>query len=341
METIKCFFTDIEAERIPERRGNVLSYQLKMNQGNIILSFNEYSERWVDDSVDLDKMPDIDGVSGYKLIPKAIKDIKYIVRSLILNGLWNTKYYDALTKDILLKLLNHYDYPKTPEEKFNYLFNYLFELQKYDGDKIYLEDLYNSEWQKLYLKNDDEFAYYLNALSRKGLIDLNTELGDGSYLNCCINYDGILYKIELDKSGKNSNNCFVAMSFDDEDIKEIYLDCLFPLINDELKFNPILIKDEHFESDKTINDAMIASIKKSRFIIADFTKQKRNVYFEAGYAAGLGLKVIYTCKEEHFKDKDDINKQSAFDTNHFPHIIWKDKDDLRKQLKDKIEAYIY
>jgi nucleoside 2-deoxyribosyltransferase len=131
------------------------------------------------------------------------------------------------------------------------------------------------------------------------------------------------------------------MSFDEEDLKEIYERCIYSLLKDELGFNPIVIKDEHFESEKTINDAMVASIKKSKFVIADFTKQKRNVYFEAGYAAGLGLKVIYTCNEEYFRDKIDINKQSAFDTNHFPHIIWKDKEDLKKQLKDKIEAYIY
>lgn len=31
---------------------------------------------------------------------------------------------------------------------------------------------------------------------------------------------------------------------------------------------------------------------------------------------------------------------SAFDTNHFPHIIWESMDDFKQQLRDKIEAKI-
>ena len=79
-------------------------------------------------------------------------------------------------------------------------------------------------------------------------------------------------------------------------------------------FIPILIDEVHADADKTINDEIIASIKKSKFCISDFTEQKDGVYFEAGFALGRGLKVIYTCQKADFKD-------SHFDTNHFPHII--------------------
>jgi hypothetical protein len=57
------------------------------------------------------------------------------------------------------------------------------------------------------------------------------------------------------------------------------------------------------------------------------------VYFEAGYALGRGLKVIYTCREDQIDE-------AHFDTRNYPHILWKDADELKKKLIDKIEVFI-
>jgi len=95
----------------------------------------------------------------------------------------------------------------------------------------------------------------------------------------------------------------------------------------------ILIDEVHFDSESTINDAIIAQIKQAKFCISDFTQQKDGVYFEAGYALGRGLPVIYSCH------KDDFEK-SHFDTKHFPHIIYNNTEDLKRMLVDKINAWI-
>ena len=100
-------------------------------------------------------------------------------------------------------------------------------------------------------------------------------------------------------------------------------------------FVPLIIRDENLPSDVTINDGIIAGIKKSSFIIADFTQNKSGVYFEAGYALGRGLKVIYTCKNEH-----EETSKLHFDTNHYQHILWDDIEDLKNKLINKIEAFI-
>jgi hypothetical protein len=55
------------------------------------------------------------------------------------------------------------------------------------------------------------------------------------------------------------------------------------------------------EHNEDICDNIIAEIRKSKFLIADFTGQRGGVYFEAGFAYGLGLPVIWTCQEEWFK----------------------------------------
>ena len=121
------------------------------------------------------------------------------------------------------------------------------------------------------------------------------------------------------------------MSFDKDDLP-IFKEAIEPAC---AKFGFIArkIDDEHYDPDKTINDALIALMKKAKFCIADFGKQKHGVYFEAGYCLGKGKKIIYTCNKEDFKT-------SHFDTNHFPHIVYETLDELKDGLIKKIEAWI-
>jgi nucleoside 2-deoxyribosyltransferase len=67
--------------------------------------------------------------------------------------------------------------------------------------------------------------------------------------------------------------------------------------------------------------------------VADFTGQRHGVYFEAGFAQGLGLPVIWTCREDHVKNLH-------FDTRQQNHITWEQSDDLREKLKNRIWAVI-
>ena len=87
---------------------------------------------------------------------------------------------------------------------------------------------------------------------------------------------------------------------------------------------------EHSES---IIDRIIAEIKEARFVIADFTGQRGGVYFEAGFARGLGLNVIWTCKDDHFNDLH-------FDVKGFNVIEWKAPADLRERLNARIRAVV-
>jgi len=46
-----------------------------------------------------------------------------------------------------------------------------------------------------------------------------------------------------------------------------------------------------------------AAIRTARFVIADLTHDNNGAYFEAGFAEGLGLPVIYTCEAGKFDAK--------------------------------------
>ena len=136
---------------------------------------------------------------------------------------------------------------------------------------------------------------------------------------------------ELRKVTPASTQAFVAMWFDDE-LKPAYRDGFKRAIKDA-GYDPIRIDERHF-SDK-IDDRIISEIRKSRFVVADFSHgddgARGSVYFEAGFAKGLGLEVIFTCRDPN-------PGELHFDTRQYPHIMWKDSADLRTKLAERITA---
>ena len=86
-----------------------------------------------------------------------------------------------------------------------------------------------------------------------------------------------------------------------------------------------------------IDDEIIAEIRRSRFLVADFSHgdggARGGVYYEAGFAHGLDLPVIFTCRE-------DSVETLHFDTEHYNHIVWANPEELREKLKNRILAVI-
>lgn len=89
------------------------------------------------------------------------------------------------------------------------------------------------------------------------------------------------------------------------------------------------------EHNNKIDDEIVAGIRRSRFLVADFTGHRGGVYFEAGLAAGIGLPVIWLCR------KDELEK-THFDTRQYNFIVWEaDKlPELSVTLQNRIEATI-
>src|SRR5262249_1382556 len=72
-------------------------------------------------------------------------------------------------------------------------------------------------------------------------------------------------------------------------------------------------------------------IRRSAFLVADFTEHRQNVYFETGFAIGLARQVVWTCRKDQIKDLH-------FDIRQYNCIDWKDAADLAKRLQVRIEA---
>ena len=136
-------------------------------------------------------------------------------------------------------------------------------------------------------------------------------------------------QIEQQECNVDSAQAFVAMWFN-KSMADAYREGIEPAIRDA-GYNPLRIdQKEHINK---IDDEIIAEIRRSRFVVADFTHGKDGarggVYYEAGFAHGLNLPVIFTCMA-------DSGSTLHFDTNHFNHIFWTTPEELREKLKNRI-----
>ncbi|WP_018317311.1 hypothetical protein [Bradyrhizobium sp. WSM2793] len=96
-------------------------------------------------------------------------------------------------------------------------------------------------------------------------------------------------------------------------------------------YTPVIVSGvEHINK---IDDEIVSQIRKSKFLVADFTGHRGGVYFEAGFAMGLGLPVFWTCR------RDDL-ANLHFDIRQYNCIDWVDTTDLAARLTRHIEAII-
>lgn len=138
-----------------------------------------------------------------------------------------------------------------------------------------------------------------------------------------------LTEVEANRRQLTTDQVFVAMSFDPA-MKFVYDRGLYPGI-ESAGYRPFRV-DRHNHVNR-IDDEIISQIRKSRFIVSDFSGQKRGVYFEAGFALGLGLDVIWSCRKD-----DMINLH--FDIRQYNCIDWTTEGELAERLKLRIEAVI-
>jgi nucleoside 2-deoxyribosyltransferase len=136
---------------------------------------------------------------------------------------------------------------------------------------------------------------------------------------------------ELRKTSSNSDQAFVAMSFDD-DMRTLYADAIAPALK-ATGYEPFRVDDR--PHNEKIDDRIVAEIRQSGLVVADFTQQKNGVYWEAGFAQGLGIPVIRTCRSDDLR-----GNKLHFDTRQYLHIEWTAAADLRQKLETHIRATI-
>jgi phage FluMu protein Com len=207
----------------------------------------------------------------------------------------------------------------------------LFELEghtEHAGELVGVDMTHPSWWAICYCANQGELEELFDYLEAEERISIPAK-SSSSNVEIKIAPPGWAHLEKLKESNPDSKQCFIAMSFDPS-MRYVYESGIYQAIT-STGYDPCRIDDkEHIGK---IDDKIIAEIRRSRFIVADFTGQRAGVYFEAGFALGLGLPVIWTCK------KDDI-KNLHFDIRQYNCIDWDDTEDLKKRLTNRIEAVL-
>ncbi len=129
-----------------------------------------------------------------------------------------------------------------------------------------------------------------SILSDQGYVDLQSTTQSITF---SMTPEGWVKLQELETSRIESKQAFVAMWFNDE-MTSIWNDGLSKGIEDA---GYLALRIDNKEHNDKICDEIIAEIRRSRFVVADFTKNRGGVYFEAGFALGLGIPVIWTVQQ--------------------------------------------
>lgn len=170
-----------------------------------------------------------------------------------------------------------------------------------------------------------QMDFYLRALQEHGWL---RQIADG-WSTMMITPSGWIRIGELQSAGARTDQVFVAMSFKPA-LEAAWRKGLSTGIA-AAGYRPLRVdKKEHNEK---ICDRIMTEIQRSAFLVADVTRHRQGVYFEAGYAMSLGIPVIWTCQ------KREMNR-AHFDTRQYNHIRWETPEELAKALEYRIRRTI-
>ena len=183
---------------------------------------------------------------------------------------------------------------------------------------------------------DQNLCAITDALKSRGLIDAFIA-GSGELLWAKLLLDGWAYFKSLQERNPESKQIFMAMEFNEE--AENFMNTHLKPLTKEMGFELKLL-NEIINEKSLIDDKLRVEIKRSRILICDLTHGNRGAYWEAGYAEGLGIPVLYICREDVLKSTSK-EERPHFDVNHQEIFTWeKDNDNSIVKFKHQLEAKI-
>jgi hypothetical protein len=169
----------------------------------------------------------------------------------------------------------------------------------------------------------NDIVVFIELLQQQGWL---VEVTGGQWR---VNGRGYMQADEWKQAAAASSQAFVAMWFHD-DMNTAWTGGLHTGIS-AAGYMPLRIDTK--EHANKICDEVISEIRRSRFLVADYTGHRGGVYYEAGYAAGAGLPVILTCKKEEMGGLH-------FDIRQYNCIDWQSPDELARRLQVRIAAVV-
>ena len=260
----------------------------------------------------------------------------------------NTPDLDKLMKDDWPAKL-----PPIPEssERRDLLLRGLVKLSSNIGDIVTLknEDENTSDnptpflYALSYCSKETEFSHLLEELKQSQYVKQESEYS-GEIGGFVVTEKGRqkLKEIENGIPNRDSTTAFIAMWFtDSEDKSHNTMNMLHQRIAQAITragYKPI--RSDDIKNDDKVDNKILSLIEKSKFIVCDITaedkdKPRASVFFEAGYAKGKNIPVIWSCS----KTMKELQVK-VFDTRQYECVFW-DKncmsefeEELQKQIED-------
>lgn len=201
-----------------------------------------------------------------------------------------------------------------------------FEAEKRLGQTIELSITRPADF--LFFTDDEkEERFVVRALIDYGFV--TNDKGHMAAWGLEITPTGWAHYEELRQGAENAQNpVFVAMWFGgkdrSKDMEELYDESIKAAVR-AAGFR--VMRSDKVEHNDFIMGRIIEDIRRAPFLIAELTENNQGVYFEAGFARGLGLDVIYCCPKR---------VKPHFDVSAVNHVKWSDSDDLRRRLEHRI-----
>ncbi|OHB61054.1 MAG: hypothetical protein A2167_04440 [Planctomycetes bacterium RBG_13_46_10] len=219
------------------------------------------------------------------------------------------------------------EFPKKASDFLNRTLLNLSRLTAGPFDCISRDDMKENEHLLLFNQNRKTRDAFLLELAEQGFIRFN--IGSSTLFILTTKFWEMVENLQKTEVG--NKRAFVAMWFD-KSMDDYYKNGVKKAIEDA-GYVPVRIDLQNFN--EKICDEIIAEIKRTKFLIADFSGMRTGVFFEAGFAKGLGREVIFTVRKE---DIEGLNEH--FDTRQYNHIVYDSPEDLRKKLYNRICATI-
>jgi transcription elongation factor Elf1 len=181
----------------------------------------------------------------------------------------------------------------SPFEKIDKLLIYIYRNSEFLNKGVLI---HHEDYPLCYAYSKEEFDYIIKKAK-----ELNYIESTRAY-QFYLSLDGWKKLNQIYNTNIDSNQAFVAMWFD-KSIENIYPNALAPALS-ETGYNPVKINDIHHNDDITFR--ILAEIRKSSLVVADFTGNRGGVYFEAGFAS------LYVSIVEASKNTEDFNYEVQF-----------------------------
>jgi nucleoside 2-deoxyribosyltransferase len=187
--------------------------------------------------------------------------------------------------------------------------------------------VYLTSYSRVFLRSPEELGAILGQLAAANLVEpLQIEK---QWITTRPTVQGWERVQTIRSQQVDTRQAFVAMSFA-PDMTPAWLQGIRPALLG-VGYHPFRV-DSHEHNGK-IDDVIVAELRRSAIVVADFSHHRGGVYFEAGYGMGRGMPVIWTVRQSDLVE-------THFDTRQYNHVVWQTPDELRERLQTRLLATV-